>query len=175
MVTRGDAQLTVSTLYVSRALDLPPLTAQAALDAHREATTLEQRRGTWVLQTPSTVLRLVGTDVVGRCGRSGPLREARGRLRHKEGLVSIAVEVELTPWSDTRCEIGIRPEGRMIPLTDCYRLRRYVAMAVEAAEGLVSVLTDRVETWMIMELEDAPTMGALGPAVHERSKRSEHL
>ena len=165
---------TLSTVYVSRALDLPPLTAQAAFDAHRDATALEHRRGAWVLETPSTVLRLVETDVVSRRHPLGPLRQARGRLRSREGLVGIAVELELTPWSDTRCEIGIRPEGWMVPLTDGYRLRRYVAMAVQAAEGFSSVLADRVEAWMTREVRYGMVSGALVPAVPETLGRPEN-
>jgi hypothetical protein len=121
------------TLYVAHPLDLPPLTAQAAFDSRRE--------GGLTIQTSSAELRLEDTG-------------AAARLRRRGGLIRIEVEVEVIPWSDRRSEIGIRPRTRMIPMTWGWRQQRYLALAVEAAEGLARVLEVQVEDWLTEEACD---------------------
>jgi len=59
------------------------------------------------------------------------------------------VEVELTQWSRRRCEIRIRACGRLAPINDGgWRQRRYVALAVEAAEELALRLEALVDEWL---------------------------
>jgi hypothetical protein len=145
----------VRTLYVACPLDLPPLTAQAAFDAHRQDAWLDRTGKTWVLETPATELRLVGNGPEEQPGPAWALRQAPGRLRRRGALVSVAVQVEVAPWSDRTCEIGIRPGCRAVPMTDGRRQRQYFALAVEAAEGLADALEGRVEDWMVTQLAEA--------------------
>jgi hypothetical protein len=149
-----DEQPAVPTLYVAQPLDLPLLTAVAAFDAHREAARLGGVGKTSVVETPATELFLFGTGAVERSGPSSALRRAPGRLRHRRRLVSVAIEVEVAPWSDTRSQIGIRPRGHAVPLTHGKRQRCYFAHAVAAAEGLAQALERRVEDWMVTQLLD---------------------
>jgi hypothetical protein len=66
--------------------------------------------------------------------------------------------VELAPWSDRRCQIGIRPRTRAVPIMDSRRRRRYFALALEAAEALAHALERRVESSMAIQLCD-PSRG----------------
>jgi hypothetical protein len=136
----------VSTLYVNQPLNLPPLTAQAAFDAVREASGSSRCPDTWVIETSGSELRMVGTGAVDRPG-IWPLRQAPAQLRRRGGHGSMAIEVELTRWSKHRCEIGIRPCARMAPMSDSRR-RRYRALAVEAAEELAVRIEAHVHDWM---------------------------
>jgi hypothetical protein len=61
----------------------------------------------------------------------GSLVTARGRFR---------VELELTPWSDQRSEIGIRPIGRWPPVV--LAPERYYVLAEQA---LIAVAHEMVE------------------------------
>lgn len=146
-----DAGPIIQTLYVARRLDLPPLTAQAAFDAHRGANGGD---ASTVIETPTTQLWLEGAGLVDRVCRCAPLRQVPGRLRRRAALVSVPVEVEVTPWSDMQCEVGMRPCRRTVPLADCRRQRRYLDLAVEAVEGLVQMLENRVDDWMLTVLAD---------------------
>src|SRR5205809_4915275 len=101
-----DEQPVVPTLYVAHPLDLPLLTAAAAFDAHREAACLAGIGKTSMVETSGTELFLFGTGAVERTGPSSALRRASGRLRPRRRLVSVAIEVEVAPWSDTRSQIG---------------------------------------------------------------------
>jgi hypothetical protein len=60
----------------------------------------------------------------------------------------MAIEVELTRWSKHHCEIGVRPCARMAPMSDGWRRRRYLALAVDAAEELAVRLEAQVHDWM---------------------------
>jgi hypothetical protein len=62
------------------------------------------------------------------------------------------VEVELTQWSKRRCEIGIRPNGRLAPVDDGWRQQRYLTLAVEAAEELALRLEAVVDGWLFGQL-----------------------
>ena len=137
----------VSTLYVNRPLNLPPLTAQAAFDTLRETCALSSTPDRWVIETAGTELRLMARGVMNRRG-TWPLRQAPGLLRRRGRLRSMSIEVELTRWSKHRCEIGIRPCARMAPLSDGWRQQRYLALAVEAAEGLAVRIEAQVHNWM---------------------------
>lgn len=152
MVDDIDEQPPLPTLYVACPLHLPPLTAQAAFDAQRDAAYIDATAETWVVETTGTELRLVGNGAVERRGPGRPLRCAPGRLRRRAGRVSVAVEVEVVPWSDRRCQVGIRPLGRGVPMADGWRQRRYFSLAVDAAEGLAHALQSQVDDWMATKL-----------------------
>jgi hypothetical protein len=78
------------------------------------------------------------------CRANWALRQTPGQLRPKSRPGSMAIEVELTRWSKHRCEIGVRPCARLAPMSDGWRQRRYLAMAVEAAEELAARLEAQV-------------------------------
>jgi hypothetical protein len=137
----------VSTLYVNQPLNLPSLTAQAAFDTVRQACALTGAPDRWVIETAGSELCMEGTGVVNRRG-IWALRQARGQLRRRGRLGSIAIDVGLTRWSKHRCEIGIRPCARMAPMIDGGRQRRYLALAVEAAEEVAVRLEAQVHDWM---------------------------
>jgi hypothetical protein len=65
-----------------------------------------------------------------------PLRQAPGRLRATIGRRSCPVELEVTAWSGSRSEIGMRPVGRSIPLDEGWRQRRYLDLAHTVADHL---------------------------------------
>jgi hypothetical protein len=129
----------VTHLYVARPLDLPPLTARAVFDDHR-------RRGT-VIQMTSAELRLQG-------GRRPRLAQPSACLCRRGGLAAIPVEVEVAPWSSLSSELGIRPRMRFVPMASGWRQQRYLALAIQAAEGLVRVLEDEVREWAAGQLPD---------------------
>jgi hypothetical protein len=118
---------------VALPLDLPPLTAQAAIDAQGHRLARKDSPATWAIETGSSELRLFGSGVVARHGPACALRRADAHLRRGRRRRLIAVELEMMPWSDRRCEIGIRPRGRKVPMTGGFAQRRYFALAVEAA------------------------------------------
>ena len=149
-----DGQPVVRTLYVALSLDLPPLTAQAAFDNHRRRADLLGSGKAPIVQTPVIELVIFGDGAVERSSPSSSLRRVSGRLRHRRHLVGMAVEVELAPWSDRRCQIGIRPRAHTVPMTDGLRRRRYFDLALKAAGGLAQALELWVEDWLAAQLHD---------------------
>jgi hypothetical protein len=134
-------QPVIRSLYVARPLHLPPLTAQAVFDMHQNESVADTK-GSWEIEMARTELRLTSTGEVLRRGATSPLRQVSGRLYPRDGFLGIPVELEVASWSDSRCEIGIRPRGRMVSLSDGRYQRRYLALAVDAAEGFAHVLED---------------------------------
>jgi hypothetical protein len=106
----------------------------------------------WAIETDSSELRMSGSGVVARYGPACALRRADGQLRSVRKHRSIAVEVEVVPWSDRRCQIGIRPRGGQLPRTDGRARRRYFALAVDAAQALAHALEAHVEDWTATQL-----------------------
>src|SRR5262249_51889878 len=123
-----------------------------AFDAQGHRLARKDSPATWAIETDSSELRIFGSGVVARHAPACALRRADGHLRQGRTRRPIAVEVELMPWSDSRCEIGIRPRGHKVPTTDGLAQRRYFALAVEAAQGLVCALECQVERWMLAQL-----------------------
>lgn len=142
-------------LYVGRALDLPPLTAQAAFDAHRQSLAGPSTQDSWAIETAFGELRIFGSGVTSRSGPADALRRARGLLRRRGepwAYPIVDVEVEVMPWSADRCEIGIRPGHRRVPTAESRRRRRYLGLAVEAAERLACALERQVQDWLLAQL-----------------------
>jgi hypothetical protein len=152
MIDDSARQNLIATLYVNQPLNLPPLTAQAAFDAVRCGCALPRAPDTWVIETARGELQVVGTGLVIHQARLWALRRASGRLIPRGRLGAMAIEVEVTPWSQLRCEVGIRPGGWMAPATEGWRQRRYLALAIEAAEELALRLEAIVEDWMVEQL-----------------------
>jgi hypothetical protein len=142
----------IPSLYVARPLDLPPLIAQAAFDAQRHRLPRTDPFAGWAIETDSSELRISGSGVVTRYGPACALRRSDGQLRSVRKHRPIAVEVEVAPWSDSRCQIGIRPRGGQLPRTDGRARRRYFALAVDAAQALAHTLEAQVEAWASTQL-----------------------
>jgi hypothetical protein len=164
MVYDIDAQPVVSSLYVARPLALPPLTALAAFNAHRDAVCAGETAKRYLVETPGAKLRFIGSCAPERSWPSVALRRAFGRLHHGRTLVSFPVEVEISRWSATRCEIGIRPRGRTVPMTDSWLQRRYIALSEDAVEGLAHALERRVEEAIRAQLGGPESRITLEPA-----------
>jgi hypothetical protein len=159
-----DERPVVGTLYVARPLELPPMTAVAAFDAHRDAASIADTDERGEAETHGARLRLTGSCAPERSRSYTALRRTSGRLFHRRTLVSFPVEIEVSPWSGTRCEIGIRPRGRTVPTTDGWLQRRYIALAVDAAELLAHALERQVEDWMRGQLRDPDSPVTLASA-----------
>ena|SRR5437660_6068537 len=159
-----DEQRAVSTLYVSRPLDLPPMTAVAAFDAHRDALCIGETDERGAIETPGAKLRFTPSYAREQSWPDAALRRTSGRLHNIRMLVSFPVEVELSAWSATRCEIGIRPRGRTVPITDGWLQRRYIALAVDAAEGLADAIERQIDDWLRAQLRDPDFPVTLAPA-----------
>jgi hypothetical protein len=152
MAYHKPGQNPITTLYVNQRLNLPPLTAQAAFDAVGRTSALPRAPDNWIIKTTLSELLVMGTGLVVQQGTLSALRRASARLRPAGRLGSGALEVEVTPWSKLRCEVGIRPFGRIAPVTEGWRQRRYLAAAVEAAEELALRLEAVVEDRMAEQL-----------------------
>jgi hypothetical protein len=164
MVYDFNEQPIVRSLYVARRLDLPPLTALAAFNAHRDAACADESAKPYLVETPGAKLRFIGSCAPERSWPSAALRRALGRLHHGRTLVSFPVEIEVSRWSATRCEIGIRPRGRTVPMTDSWLQRRYIALSEDAAKGLARALESRVEDGIRAQLRDPDSRTTLEPA-----------
>jgi hypothetical protein len=131
--------MTITTLYVSRRVCLPPLVAATAFDVLHLAGADGGGSTTWTLGAPSAVLVLNGTKLLPDHPTLA-LRQASGRLRAMSGRRSYPVEVEVAAWSGLRSEIGVRLVGRSVPLDDGWRQRRYLGLAHAAADHLADAL-----------------------------------
>jgi hypothetical protein len=148
-----------STLYVGQPLNLPPLTAQAAFDTLHESSAVATAADRWIFETDAGELRLQGSGITDNPGAMWALRRAPGHLHRRGALSRRAIELELTPWSTRRCEIGIRHCGCLAPMTEGRRQRRYVALAAEIAEGLALRLEGLVDSWISEQLIAPTTAG----------------
>ena len=138
--------MTPTSLYVSRRVCLPPIVAATAFDILRLAGARADQPATWTLETPSALLVL--NDVRPLPDHPTlPLRQAPGRLRSTSRRRSYPVEVEVTAWSGSRSEIGVRLVGRSVPLDDGWRQRRYLDVAHAAADHLAVTFETAVGAW----------------------------
>ena len=133
-----DDAVEIVTLYVSRRVDVPPLTAAAAFDAICE--------------------RVGGVDFgvvidAARCGpvRGYAVRRARGRLRLGRHA-AVDVELDLTVSTTERCEVGLRPLGRAVPVVGGGKRDRYLEAAVTATGRLADAMAATVDTWTVLAL-----------------------
>lgn len=138
--------MTPTSLYVSRRVCLPPIVAATAFDILRLAGARADQPATWTLETPSALLVL--NDVRHLPDHPTlPLRQAPGRLRSTSRRRSYPVEVEVTAWSGSRSEIGVRLVGRSVPLDDGWRQRRYLDLAHATADHLAVTFDTLVGAW----------------------------
>jgi hypothetical protein len=115
------------TLYVSRLVELPPLTAAAAFD-----------------------LVLPHRDVA----KADALRTVSHRFALAR-IVTINVELELTRWSSRRCELGVRPMGRSVPFAGGWRHRRYLEVADALVTSVTAGMLSTVEQWHVLAWAEA--------------------
>ena len=127
-------------LHTSRVIHLTPRDAQIAFGAS-EATLAESCR------TPKGRFRieLPGGDAVLRpdplTGRSrGTRRRLVGQLRSRHRWVAVPVEVEVTPHSETRTELGLRPVGSI-----CLRSASAYRLFVKLAPALLDAIALEIE------------------------------
>jgi len=93
-------QLPTLSWYVARRLDVPPALAGFALD--RISGDGLRVGGAWGgLTATAAPVGLIRS-------RSARVRRLRGRLRVPRRR-AVRVELELTPWSSSACELGLRP------------------------------------------------------------------
>jgi hypothetical protein len=151
MAHNDDQRSIVSTLYVSQPVNLPPLTAQAAFDALWK-TPGPPPANMPVVETASGCLRIRRSPAVSPPELEGPIRQLGAQLSSKRKLGRFAVAIELTPWSQHTCEIGLRPSGWRLPTGPGWRQRRYFSLAVDAAETMADHLESVVDGWIVGQM-----------------------
>lgn len=144
------------SLHISRVLLLPPLAAQSAVGDHDDAPGngepwLPSRP--WVLLTDSARLSLVGSGRLVRHTDLCPYRRWFGSLGRRDRQRSVPVEVELTPWSTTTCELGLRPSGRGARLADSRWRRRWFSLGLEVVEALATTMEQTSWQGIVRALE----------------------
>jgi hypothetical protein len=150
--------MTAPTLYVSRRVYLAPIVAATAFDILRLAGAEPDEPATWTLESPPALLVLNDMRLLPD-HPTLPLRQAPGRLRATSGRRSYPVELEVTAWSGSRSEIGVRLVGRSVPLDDGWRQRRYLDLAHAIAERLAVTFEAVVGAW-----DDDVARGAVAQA-----------
>ena len=138
--------MTAPTLYVSRRVWLPPIVAATAFDVLHLAAAEHGDPTMWTLESPRALLVLNEMRLLPDYPTL-PLRQAPGRLRATSGRRSYPVELQVTAWSGSRTEIGVRTVGRSIPLDDGWRQRRYLDLAHAVADHLALTFEATVGAW----------------------------
>ena len=152
----------VRTFYMNRVVDLPPLVAQAAYDAHAHAP-----GGEWLLEASDARLLLRGPVRMSIGAGYQPYRSQPGTLI--TGWVRWPVELELLPWSDDCTEVGLRPMSRTFS-------RFPPDAVVRAGRRLLAGLEESMRGWAEQPLVDwansmafadtAPTSSGVAAAQH---------
>ena len=133
----------VRTYDMNRVLDVPPLVAQAAYDAHTE-----QPGDEWVLSTANARLLLRGPVRTPAGAGYQPYRSQPGTLM--TDWMRWPVQLELLPWSDLRTELGLRPMSR--------RFSPFPPDAVvRAGHRLLAALGENLLSWAEQPLVDWAT------------------
>jgi hypothetical protein len=137
----------VRTYYVNRRLDLPPAVAQAALLAIEAHDRINGPHASSGLTFTGALLLRDGWILATRPGRihSGPHR--------------LTVELELTPWSSQRTELGIRP---MRSLWTTWPTRSCLQVAVAALDAL----GEQMSAWADEPLREVLAFPRSRPATH---------
>jgi hypothetical protein len=100
--------------YLSRVISLPAAVAADSLDRIRRTGALEptgnDAPGEWlsVAAPAGGALQVARHDPPGRPAHLLPVRRVPGRLRTSRPWSSVGVDLELTPWSTGRTEVGLR-------------------------------------------------------------------
>jgi hypothetical protein len=137
------------TLYVSRLLDLPPLTAAAAFQS--VLADLQLRAG-------PVRLELTSVAAVNRPSPVSPYCVAPGRLRFPGRSRGVTVEVEVGVWSHRAVELGVRPIARI------GHLERYA----DAGHAILAVLAAEMHATLDTEMETAIEAIFVHPALRPR-------
>ena len=147
-----------STTYVSRVLPLPSGVARQVFDACRVD---RQHRSPdpdrWSVTTGATVLRVVGPGHVPAASGPWPVRSCPATLHLPRRGGTAAVELELTPWSRQRTEVGLRLLGRRGPR------RGYL----DAAGACVDALANELELRGLLALHPAHAAGDVAGTTQE--------
>lgn len=139
-----------TTTYVSRVLALPSGVARQVFDACRVD---RQHRSAdpdhWTVTAGATLLRVTGPGHVPGASRLGPVRSCPAALQLPRRGGTVPVELELTPWSHQRTEVGLRLLGRRAPR------RGYL----DAAGACVDALVNELELRGLLALHPAHGAG----------------
>lgn len=137
-------QLAYPPTYLSRVISLPAAVAADTLDRVRSAGALDPTARTapsqWLsIPVAAGTFQLAREDKPDHPARILPVRQVPGRLRTRLPWPTVAVELELTPWSTGRTEVGLRCQsarGRR-------SLRLYHTIGGEALANLCGALDVR--------------------------------
>ena len=141
--------------YISRLLPLPPRAAQAALDAYRVERS--HRDGPdppdqWSIPTRAGRLVLAGAGYLFRDGALRPYRRWYGKLEHHGSSRAVGVEMELSPWSGSCCELGIRPRTRSGMISGPRARRLYFSVGSEVVDRMCEVAEDAARRPLLAEI-----------------------
>jgi hypothetical protein len=128
----------VASLHIGRVLYLPPLAALGAADGHcaRLIRAHDAKHACWAVGSTGWSLSVLGDGSVCRNSPYDAYRRWFGRLRSRRLELPTGVELELSPWSSTRCEIGLRPASKLIGVLPGLGQRRWFNIGVEVVELL---------------------------------------
>lgn len=134
-------ELVTGSLHVGRVLRVPPIAVQQAVAGYRSSLGDPQGRRaySWTVGASRSQLTLEGPGEVGRRDRLDPICRWTGHLGPRRGRPPFRVEVDLSPWSTTACELAMRPIGRRVArsprMSDAY-----FRLAGDALDRLCEVL-----------------------------------
>jgi hypothetical protein len=120
---------TIETMYVSEVVDVPFPAAADSLAALSGRT----------ISAGADRLEIAGTTVD---SPAAPFQRVSAVL-HVHAILprKVHVDVELTPWSEARTEVGISPTGRHFTMLPVHATKRYLRAARAVAAELASALT----------------------------------
>jgi hypothetical protein len=124
--------------HLTRLVDLPPLTAQAAFDAVRPLHGTGPQSPRWSVAAGEGRLELVGSGSVPSPPRPcyWSYREVPGKIRSHRWHLAVPVRLLLLPWSATRTALAIelRRQPWVYTAENLYLHAGHEALAVLAAE-----------------------------------------
>ena len=132
--------------HLARPVDLPPLTAQAAFDAVRNAHSEDSQSHRWTLPLRDGRLELSGPGYVPTPPRPcyWSFREVEGKIRSQRWHLAVPVRLLLLPWSGTRSAVAIelRRQPWLYPAEHFY---------LEAGHAALRMLASELEDWALAE------------------------
>lgn len=132
--------------HLTRLLDLPPLTAQAAFDAVRGAHTAGPESARWAVDAGEARLELVGAGHVPPPPRPcyWSYREVPGKIRSLRWPITVPVRLLLLPWSATQTALAV--ELRRQPW-----LYAPENLYLHAGHEALRMLAPEIEAWALTE------------------------
>lgn len=134
--------------HLVRIVELPPMVAQAAFDASRQARRCPGRPGMWEVEAAEGRLELIG-DGRPRSAlprRYWPYRAVGGRIRAHWWQPPVPVLVELMPWSKTRCALGLSLRRRPLFAGE--------GLYLDGGAGTLEALGAEIEAWGLLDTRE---------------------